>query len=133
MSEQEIPAQCSQAEVDALREEVARLQEMEERLTSLGVRAVNVADGKATISFDVATEIMQLLAGSARAILDGKGAVNYVEMLMGDGSGLFFTVTVQRTGRPTPHEKRVEAEREVARLRKLIERGASPLVPPSGA
>lgn len=56
-------------------------------------------------------EFAQMLAGAARGWLNDAGADNYVEVTLGNAAER-FAVCVQRVEGKTPHEMRVEAERE---------------------
>jgi hypothetical protein len=73
----------------------------------------------------------ELLALSFRELLDDGAAENYVEVQFLDKpSGGYIAVTIQRPGRPTPHELRVaaEAERDAANARaeRLLMRETDP-------
>jgi hypothetical protein len=73
------------------------------------------------ISAALGTQMAGFIAANLVALLDEKGAENYIEMTGCTGSGIPVTVRVQRGLSPTPHEFRVMAEEEARRLRLVLE------------
>ena len=66
---------------------------------------------------DLTPEEMIVVVGSSLAeMFDSAGATNYVEFRVATAKHGMMTLTLQKESKPTPHDKRLEAEREIERL-----------------
>lgn len=96
------------------------------------MKALHIENGVATLETEPARELLLAMVAAMRSFLDEHEAENYVEaearrpslsMDVQDGqTGEAYTFTVQRRYRPTPHEFRVQAERERDEARAALER-----------
>jgi hypothetical protein len=95
------------------------------------IKALTIRDGVVTVELSEARELLQLWVASIREVLDGAGAENYAEldyatkrsvsMDLRDGRNPIdaYTLTLQRRGKPTPHEFRLKAEAQYADLAEI--------------
>lgn len=79
------------------------------------------------VTVEGGSEMVKYLVLTFKKMLDEHHAVNYLEMQLHYGKdpayrfGNDFIVTVQRAEKPTPHELRKAADKEVARLKALLQ------------
>lgn len=83
---------------------------------NVGVRKIEVVDGKVVMELTLAQEMMRLFAGSALAMLDESGAQNCLEMRLAHPElrDQPVTLTLQRHPGKTPMELKAEAEAKLA-------------------
>lgn len=76
----------------------------------------SVAEIKFGTSGPEAERVLHTIAESMAVMLDDYEAPNYLEIgARHKETGKAYTMTLQRAGMPTPHEKRLEAEQALAR------------------
>ena len=105
-------------------EPLIRERHAEELADQTRLRSMEFRDGKLHLELEPAHEIACALVASARTILDD--AENYTELTFeaSDG-GERYVLTLQRPGKLTPHEARVQAEAERDALRAQLHQLAS--------
>jgi hypothetical protein len=79
---------------------------------------IAVKNGSMTAS--MGTEMAKIMANQFYALLKESKAENYVEMQFTDPDKQFITVTVQRHEKKTPHQFRIELEKEIERLKEMV-------------
>jgi hypothetical protein len=124
----ELAGRCKAAEAEAadLRKRVDDLEPFEPRTGGLSINA----DGSPVIDVRFPEEFARLMLGSFRWYLDDHKAANYVHMPMTDmGTGETYWVTIGRPGGKSPHELRVAADAQSARLSAELARVAAALAP----
>lgn len=97
------------------------------------LKALNVVDGQVQLDIEPARELLLTWCAAVRAMLDHHGAENYTEteitapreavsMDIQDGQHNTdsYTLTLQRRFRPTPHEMRQRAERDLTAIRRTV-------------
>jgi len=104
---------------DAMQADYDRLADKLTKLATgdLTLESMEIENGCMTAEFG--TRTATIMAASFNALLKEHEAVNYLEMQFRDPEDVMVTVTIQRHHGKTPHQCRVEAEAEVARLHKL--------------
>lgn len=96
------------------------------------LKALTVRDGQVCLDLEPATEIVKAFVASARGMLHGYGAENYVETEMhapslsmdlrdSDTPYDSYTVTIQRREGTTPHQFRQRAEQDLRTVMDVIE------------
>lgn len=105
---------------DALQADYDRVADKLTKLVTgdITLESMEIENGCMTAEFG--TRTATIMAASFNDLLKEHEAVNYLEMQFRDPEGVMVTVTIQRHGGKTPHQCRVEAEQEVARLRELL-------------
>jgi len=103
------------SENDSLRAENERLKAFEPRICQFTPTGVQIVAAK---------EFLKMLLWSFKEYLDEEKAENYliIDMSLADEPEHKYTVELRRPNKPSSHDKRKEAEAEIARLRAEVER-----------
>ncbi|MEU3455624.1 hypothetical protein ABZ671_18785 [Micromonospora sp. NPDC006766] len=101
------------SEVDKLRALVAELQAEVPHLVRMGPGA----EGHWEVMVKRGPRLVEAMADALEGFLDASGAANYVETTLAAPDGRPFKLIVVRPDGQSPHELRVQAERELAEAR----------------
>ncbi len=78
----------------------------------------DIAVSNGCLELTLSTEFVNLIGAHFVKVLDGCGAINYVEMTV-EYKGKYYTNTIQRCEGKTPHQLRGEAEQKLASVQQF--------------